>query len=548
MLSFGRDGGATARRSSLRVTGSTRWRARRAALLALDPNVLYLQSTPMTEPLLIGLLVASVADVEGWSTRRPRDRTASASTVARGGVLDALRGVADRRAVLTLAALAGLPAPARAVLRDDRRLAALAGLPSPCSSCSAARRSAPGLSSVGSSCPRTHAQRSRLALEQWAVRRLAGPLAWAARLVAAVAGRRRLAPRARRCAWSLLAPAAAAALPVVRLLRGSPRTACATWSRSSLRWVFWLGRWSACCAALARPVLGATVVLVVLVARAAAVRRATRRWCSRRSGICRTAAPARPSRRAHGRWDGRRSWPAWARSRTTCRNCRTPDSASATSCTKATATSGSSALKTPARHAAWILIEERAEGGDMLASARASDPRFLAGYRPRRGRGGVALYRMRNWRGPWRLPLVGEPHVRFRILNTLGREPAQIDLASEDELSPVDRQVAGRVLIAHLAPDAQGSSTMPRSPPRITGPDGGAVLDEALAEDRAIARVDELARFAVAPVEERDAAAEVRLEPRRAEREEPDGRGDRRDAELEILFDLGAVRPFVRFS
>jgi hypothetical protein len=51
------------------------------------------------------------------------------------------------------------------------------------------------------------------------------------------------------------------------------------------------------------------------------------------------------------------------------------------------------ALKRPHPHAAWILIEERAEGGDMLAALVRTNPVFLSGYARVAEGGGVALYR-----------------------------------------------------------------------------------------------------------------------------------------------------------
>ncbi len=44
-----------------------------AAAFAYNPNILYLQSTPMTEPLLIGLTVAAVALLLAWSRRPPAE-------------------------------------------------------------------------------------------------------------------------------------------------------------------------------------------------------------------------------------------------------------------------------------------------------------------------------------------------------------------------------------------------------------------------------------------------------------------------------------------
>jgi hypothetical protein len=51
------------------------------------------------------------------------------------------------------------------------------------------------------------------------------------------------------------------------------------------------------------------------------------------------------------------------------------------------------ALRTPVFHVGWILIEERAEGGDMLFQRAKTDPGFLQGFVRVAEGGGVALYR-----------------------------------------------------------------------------------------------------------------------------------------------------------
>ncbi len=51
------------------------------------------------------------------------------------------------------------------------------------------------------------------------------------------------------------------------------------------------------------------------------------------------------------------------------------------------------ALEHPFAHAGWILIEERAEGGDQLAARAASTPSFLDHFERVAEGGGVALYR-----------------------------------------------------------------------------------------------------------------------------------------------------------
>jgi hypothetical protein len=54
------------------------------------------------------------------------------------------------------------------------------------------------------------------------------------------------------------------------------------------------------------------------------------------------------------------------------------------------------ALEHPSPHAEWILIEEEAEGGDMLAQRARTRPGYLAAYARVAEGGGVALYRRRQ--------------------------------------------------------------------------------------------------------------------------------------------------------
>jgi hypothetical protein len=50
------------------------------------------------------------------------------------------------------------------------------------------------------------------------------------------------------------------------------------------------------------------------------------------------------------------------------------------------------ALPRPATHVRWMLIEEKAEGGDMLAARARTDSTFLRGFSRVAYGGGVALY------------------------------------------------------------------------------------------------------------------------------------------------------------
>src|SRR5262245_2552305 len=69
----------------VRATGSIIGGAVAVALLMLNPNVLYLQSTPMTEPLLFGTMFLAVALVAEWcgqpsvSAKATTDMTHAAS-------------------------------------------------------------------------------------------------------------------------------------------------------------------------------------------------------------------------------------------------------------------------------------------------------------------------------------------------------------------------------------------------------------------------------------------------------------------------------------
>ena len=85
----------------LRVTASRAAAAIAVALFALNPDVLYLQSTPMTEPLLFGLVLLSISLVYDWVEKTaPQVRTglpAGLSAEAHRAKVDT-RGAARARA------------------------------------------------------------------------------------------------------------------------------------------------------------------------------------------------------------------------------------------------------------------------------------------------------------------------------------------------------------------------------------------------------------------------------------------------------------------
>jgi hypothetical protein len=80
----------------LRVTGSRSAATIAVAMFALDPNVLYLQSTPMTETLLFGLVLLSISLVYDWveitspsTAGLPADLSADLSAEARSAKVEA---------------------------------------------------------------------------------------------------------------------------------------------------------------------------------------------------------------------------------------------------------------------------------------------------------------------------------------------------------------------------------------------------------------------------------------------------------------------------
>ena len=86
------------------LTGSAGRRRRRRAVFALNPNVLYLQATPMTEPLLLALTTlargaaARLSGSAGCIGTERRTRAApSAGCGVRARLPDALRGLAGHR-------------------------------------------------------------------------------------------------------------------------------------------------------------------------------------------------------------------------------------------------------------------------------------------------------------------------------------------------------------------------------------------------------------------------------------------------------------------
>ena len=99
------------------------------------------------------------------------------------------------------------------------------------------------------------------------------------------------------------------------------------------------------------------------------------------------------SRYLDRRTTARRFSRAWDRSPTTCRKRRGTASVSIEFVHEGNGDLWTAALDAPRRHVSWVLIEERAEGGDSLAARARTIATFLTGFARAADGGGVVLYR-----------------------------------------------------------------------------------------------------------------------------------------------------------
>jgi hypothetical protein len=380
-----------------RITGSAPAAVAAAAVFALNPNVVYLQSTPMTEPLLLATTTVAVAMLiaasryagiafalacltryEAWPV------TATALTAAgwvrwRGGepFADALRGIA-RIALYPAVAIVGFSIFSRVVIGE-------------------------WFVSGGFFVPENKALGDAwLAAKEigWGAQMLSGPaLTWiggvglVGAVVASVVALRRADPRRQWTADGLIAISllAMAAIPWAAFYRGHP---------FRIRYMVPLMAVEAIGAGVAAGLVPRRVTLAAAVALAAA-------------GVTELRPFDRSAPMAvEAQWDRPNG----------------PDRARVTACiaplepgAKIMASMGSlghymqeashqgfairdflhegngdiwlAALERPYRYADWLLIEEKAEGGDLLARIARERPLFLSGYARVCDGAGLVLYR-----------------------------------------------------------------------------------------------------------------------------------------------------------
>ena len=202
------------------------------------------------------------------------------------------------------------------------------------------------------------------------------------------------------------------------------------------------------------------------------------------------------------------------------------------------------ALNGPARYVGWMLIEERAEGGDMLFQRAAEDPRIPG--RDSNACVPAAGSRSTGTATPDRTPArardpawrTSEANLEHRLVS----EPAEIEPVADE----ADIGSAAWRLPTGIAPPRRSGSCRP--PGRAPRPSTSATRFVAVrriprVEDLAGAGVDERSHLAVLPVDQRDPDADVGLDGcAAASRDEPHGRGDGHQPQLELLLDFGTVR------
>ncbi len=382
----------------LRLTASPASALLTAALLVLNPNLLYLQSTPMTEPLLIGLLMLTTLALVGWVEEGTRRWHRLAGWAMTGAFLTRYEAWPFTAAALVLAGVARWrrTADATEAMRGVTRLAIY-----------------PVLAAVG------FMINSRLSTGAWFVSGgfyVAEPALEGKPLAVSAAlwwGTRELG------SWTL-----ALLVPVALALvawRGLRTRRDAVWlvplslaAVSALSWyAFFEGhpfrvRYMV-------PIVAASVVAIGLLVGSLPHRLRAAAAATIAILVVLPNPPffARAPMVLEAQWDV--PYSRERRAVTACLSQRREGEAIMVSMgslahyMQELSNAGFdiadfvhegngeiwvSALKAPSRYVGWILAEERAEGGDEIAHRIASHPEFIKGFTRVCSGGGVALYRI----------------------------------------------------------------------------------------------------------------------------------------------------------
>ena len=386
----------------LDATGSRTAAATGALLFALNPNVLYLQSTPMTEPPLLALLMLSTWTLYRW-TLDPAAWTRAAGWSLVGACLTRYESFPFTAAAIALAAAARWAEgdDRREVLRDTARLAMYPALAIAGFMLHSRITIGAWFVTGGFYVPDPATEGQPLAVTRaiwWGASRL-GSFALIAASAGAVLVLVRAAVRDRRHPVVVpLALFAVAALPWYAFFEGHP---------FRIRYMVPIVVAAAACTGLA---LGFLQPRVRRLAAAAVLISAVA-----------TTRPFDPKAAMveEGQWDVGKT-----RARETVTAClaeRDPrevvlmSMGSLAHYMQNLSRSGfdiqdfvhegngnlwEEALRSPGDHVNWIAVEERSEGGDVIARTIGADPKYLQDFTRICEAAGVALYRRRPRQNP----------------------------------------------------------------------------------------------------------------------------------------------------
>ena len=385
----------------VRTTGSTAGAVTAAALLLLNPDVLYLQSTPMTEPLLFGTTLMGIALTAAWLDSGARGWPSAAGTaiiaacltryeawpitaaiVALSAIVMLRRGRSWRHAFVACARLAAYPAIAILIFVANSRWTVGAWF------VSGGFFVPENVEALG------HPMAALDQVREGLYRMSGSALVWSGYAGAVLVCLAHLRDRGRASLALLLALAGAAALPWYAYLQGHP---------FRIRYDVPL---VAACAALA----GAGVGLLWSRARLAVAAVVIVLTTLQAHPLDHTAPMVveaqRDARNMTGRqavtkylvehYDGRTIMMSMGSLGHYMQDLSREGFRIHDFLHEGNGEIWRFAMLNPSGIAGWIAIEERAEGGDALYEEAHHNARFLSGYVRVAEGGGVALYRARR--------------------------------------------------------------------------------------------------------------------------------------------------------
>lgn len=398
VLSMGAGTGALAA-MLLRVTGSASAAALAPLLLLANPSVLYLQSTPMTEPMLFGAVLVAVALTARWvdagaSTSRAPGLALAAACMTRyeawpiaaalvglAGVVLVGRDVPAARALRAAARLAAWPAAAILLFMLNSRWTTGAWFVS--SGFFVAENEALGHVGLAWTQVREGAHRLSGRATVWPAYAGAALIVWTV-----------VRSRAHASLVLVLAPAAAAALPLYAYVQGHPFRI-----RYSLPLVV-------ACAVIASTAVGllprkvqavaAAGLLAASLLQTSPLDRSTPMIVEARRDERNLQARGAVTRYLEQHYDGAQIMMSMGSLAHYMH-----DLSRSGFDLRAFLHEGNGELwiyprdMGPRGHVGWIIIDERGEGGDILFQRARENPVFLEGFERVAAGGGVALYQSR---------------------------------------------------------------------------------------------------------------------------------------------------------